>query len=97
MVCVWFGVVLWVRFPADDAPEKWLLTRHRGSNRLPEERKTEAETSCLPADGKAKGGNLRKNRKTATGDAGGLHRNATGGRRGRRRCLQGIGRGAGLN
>jgi len=46
--------VLGVRFLADIAPEKWLLTRHRGSNRLPEERKTDAETSRRVTNGKAK-------------------------------------------
>jgi len=45
---------LGVRFPADVAPEKWLLARHRGSNRLPEERKTDAETSGRVADSKTK-------------------------------------------
>jgi hypothetical protein len=54
MVCVWFGVVLMVRFPADVAPEKWLLAEHRGSNRLPEERKTETEISSPAANDKAK-------------------------------------------
>jgi len=46
--------VLVVRFLADIAPGKWLLTRHRGSNRLPEERKTDAETSGRATNGKTK-------------------------------------------
>ena len=34
--------------------KEWLLARHRGSNRPPEERKTDAETSDPAADGKTK-------------------------------------------
>jgi len=60
MMFVWFGVVLLVRFPADVAPGEWLLARHRGANRLPEERKTEAEASPRPTDDKAKQRKLRE-------------------------------------
>ncbi len=51
----WFGVVLLVRFPSAIAPERGNTDRHRGANRLPAKRKTDAETRRLNRYGKAKG------------------------------------------
>jgi hypothetical protein len=51
------GLCCWLRFLPAIAPED-KTDRHRGANRLPVERKTDAETSAREAHGKAKAGQL---------------------------------------
>jgi hypothetical protein len=51
---VWFGVVLLVRFPSAIAPESGNTDRHRGANRLPAKRKTDAQTKVIAHHSKIK-------------------------------------------
>lgn len=53
-ICIWFGVVLLVRFPSAIAPESGMTDRHRGANRLPAKRKTDAQTSWANCHSKTK-------------------------------------------